>query len=313
MRYRKLGRTGLEVGVVGVGGSGAMGVYGDVTPEGFSQMLSRATELGFNLLDTAPAYGDSEAVFGYHLKDHRADWIVCTKVGHCGPPDGSKRDIDPHAILADFPGSLQRLNTDHVDILLIHSLEQYGAQSLAAERLLMRGGLVDQMRKLQAEGRVRFIGVSGHVPELVHAAATGQFDVILTYNSFNLLVQEADAQLFDTARQGNLGVLLGGPLYQGMLAGNMDQLIERKARFFEQSDPAYYRTDQLVERVKRLLAHHHNDGRALRQSAIRYSLSHPAVSVLLSAMNRTNQVEENAATVDLPPLTDSEITALLAV
>ena len=276
-------------------------------------MLGRATELGVNFLDTAPAYGDSESVFGYHLKEHRADWIVCTKVGFCGAGDGRTRDIDIQAILADFPRSLQRLNTDYVDILLIHSIEQYGNGGQAAEQLLKRDGLVDQIRKLQADGGVRFIGVSGHVPELIHAAATDQFDVILTYNSFNLLVQEADDQLFELTQQKNLGVLVGGPLYQGLLAGKMEFLLERKARFFEQSDPVYYRTDELVGRIKRLLAHFGHDGTALRQAAIRYCLSHPAVSVLLSAMIRTEQVEENAATVDLPPLTDIEINALLAV
>ena len=69
MEYRVLGRTGLKVSQVGMGGIGAMGKYGPVTPGQFAMTMARASELGMNFLDTAPAYGDSEVVLGHYLKD----------------------------------------------------------------------------------------------------------------------------------------------------------------------------------------------------------------------------------------------------
>jgi len=313
MQYRTLGRTGLLVSEISFGGVGAMGKYGPVTPEAFDEVMSRACELGVNLLDTAPAYGQSQRVFGYHLAHNRDKWLICTKVGLCGPGNGSARGPDATAIMESFPRTLAELRADHVDILLIHSIEQYGHGAAAVEKVLGRGGLVDRMRALQREGRVRFIGVSGHVPELCHAVRTGEFDVALTYNSFNLLVQGAERELFPAARGQNVGILLGGALYQGLLAGLTDFLVERKRSFFEKCDPAFYDTQRLVARAERLLAYFNGDGKALRHAAIRFSLSDPAVSALLSAMYRTEQVEENCAASDLPRLTASEIEALLAV
>src|SRR3972149_3718695 len=107
MRYRVLGKTGVKVSEIGMGGVSAMGKYGPVGSKGcdsktaetkkfkgmliynveyesFERMMSRAEELGINFIDTAPSYGDSEKVFGRFLKNHRDKWIVCTKVGTCG-------------------------------------------------------------------------------------------------------------------------------------------------------------------------------------------------------------------------------------
>ena len=313
MQYRRLGRTGLSVCEIAFGGTGAMGKYGAVTPETFDGVMTRASELGVNLLDTAPSYGESQRVFGHHLARHRDKWIVCTKVGKCGPGDGTVFEPNVSEIMSRVPRTLEELRTEYVDILLVHSIEQYGRGPAASEKILERGGLIDAMRALQREGRVRFIGVSGHVGELVHAVRTGEFDVALTYNSFNLLVQKAQAELFPAAREHDVGILLGGALYQGLLAGLADFLVPRKGSFFETSDPAYYRTQDLVDRARRLLEHFDGDGRRLREAALRFSLSDPAVSAILSAMFKIEHVEENSAAGDGELLSREQTDALLAI
>lgn len=313
MQYRRLGRTNLEVSEIAFGGTGAMGKYGSVTAEAFDQVMTRALERGINLLDTAPSYGESQRVFGHHLSRHRDRWIICTKVGECGPGDGTVREADADAVMGSFPRTLEELQTEYVDILLVHSIEQYGRGPAAAEKILRRGGIVEAMRALQREGRVRFIGVSGHVDELVHAVRTAQFDVALTYNSFNLLVQEAQIELFPAAKENDVGILLGGALYQGLLAGLADFLVPRKESFFEKLDPAYSHTEELVSRAQRLLSHFNGDGRALRQTAIRFSLSDPAVSAILSAMFKLEHVEENCAASDARFLSRQQIDALLTI
>lgn len=127
MRYRILGRTGLKVSEIGMGGIGAMGKYGAITADEFACTMARAEELGMNFLDTAPSYGSSEAVFGRYLRSHRSRWIVCTKVGGCG--DGYTTDLSTPgrgAVRSQFYQSQQRLKVDYVDIALIHSIDQYG-------------------------------------------------------------------------------------------------------------------------------------------------------------------------------------------
>jgi len=98
-----------------------------------------------------------------------------------------------------------------------------------------------------------------------------------------------------------------------LLAGLTDFLVPRKESFFEKLDPAYYRTDELVARAERLLEHFGGDGRALRQAAIRFSLSDPAVSAILSAMFKIEHVEENCAASDGVLLSREQIGALPAI
>jgi len=76
VQYRRLGRTGLSVSEIAFGGTGAMGKYGPTTPGEFDRVMARASELGVNLLDTAPSYGKSQQVIGYHLAHNRNNWIV---------------------------------------------------------------------------------------------------------------------------------------------------------------------------------------------------------------------------------------------
>lgn len=107
MWYNVLGRTGLEVSRIGIGGIGTMGKYGSVSREEFAATMERASELRANFVDTAPAYSDSEAVFGYYLKDHRQNWTVCTKIDQCGDT------IATRFVLDQCEQSLRRLCVDY--------------------------------------------------------------------------------------------------------------------------------------------------------------------------------------------------------
>ena len=299
MEYRVLGRTGLKVSQVGMGGIGAMGKYGAVTPEQFAKTMARASELGMNFLDTAPAYGDSEVVFGHYLKDRRQDWIVCTKIGRCGDT------VATRAVVEQCEQSLSRLRVDYVDILLIHSIDQYGKGEQAIERV-HDNGMIEAMKGLRRDGKTRFIGVSGQLPELVPAVAGGEMDVALTYNSFNLLIREAEHSLLPLADEHKVGLVLGGPFYQGLLSGIAERVVVEKERWFESTDPGLHQTDELLERMEALLEMVSGDARALRRLALRFALSDPRISVVVSGMSRRHEVEENAAAVEAGPLSASE-------
>ena len=332
MNYRRLGRTGLRVSELGVGGLAASGKLGrvaadgtaaepdgepdkwyrnipmyDVAKDGFAQILARASELGVNFLDTAPSYGDSESVFGHYLADpgNRRHWIVCTKVGVCGSW-GSGETMPRQAVVDQCEQSLRRLRVDAVDILLIHSIDQYGKGEQAANNLLQPGGMVDTLRELKAAGKIRFFGASGQLPELVPAARTGAFDVILTYNTYNLLVADAFAELFPAARAMDLGVILGGAFYQGLLTGNRDFVVRNRDIWFEKEDPGHAHTEQMLARVRRLLEFVNGDGRALRSLATRFALTAPEVSTVVAGMKSVQELEENASACEQGPIADKE-------
>lgn len=303
MEYRKLGKTGLKVSPIGMGGIGAMGKYGPVSPEQFADTMARASQFGLNFLDTAPGYGESEAVFGHYLKDHRQDWTVCTKIGTCGDT------LATRFVVEQCDQSLARLRVDHLDLLLIHSIDQYGDGEGALGRV-RETGMLDAMKGLQREGKVSFIGVSGQLSALVPAVASGEFDVALTYNSYNLLIREAEEALLPLAEERNVGVVLGGAFYQGLLTGLGDRLVPEKGRWFEKEDPGLHQTDTLVKRVRALRKMVGGDARALTRLALRFALSDPRVSVVVSGMSRPEEVEENAAAVEAGPLSETERTQI---
>ncbi len=288
-----------------MGGVGAMGKYAPLTAQDFARTMSRAAERGMNFLDTAPRYGDSEAVFGHYLKDHRSEWIVCTKIGYCG--GGKKRQASAvEEIYQGFEQSLRRLQVDHVDLLLIHSIDQYGVAGEAIENVC-KAGMIDAMIRLREQGKVRHLGVSGQLRELIPAVCSGHFEVALTYNSYNLLIREAQDELFSAAAACGVGVILGGAFYQGLLAGMGERLAAEKHRWFERQDPGFHQTQQLLERVKALAALVGGNAEALRRMAIRFTLTEPRVSVVISGMQRPEEVDENASAAEAGALSADEM------
>ena len=115
-------------------------------------LLALARELGINLLDTAPAYGTSEARLG-QLLERRQDWVLCTKVGEEFENGASRFDFSAAHTRASIERSLQRLRTDHLDLVLIHSDGN-------DEAILHDGACVDMLRRCQREGLLRYIGMS---------------------------------------------------------------------------------------------------------------------------------------------------------
>jgi len=125
MRYRRLGRTGLDVSVIGVGTWQLGGEWGkEFTQREADTILGRARELGMNLVDTAECYGDhvSEELVGPAIARHRDDWVLATKFGHRYLGDGERRDEWSAAeVLAQLERSLRALGTDHIDVYQFHS------------------------------------------------------------------------------------------------------------------------------------------------------------------------------------------------
>ncbi|RMF19908.1 MAG: aldo/keto reductase [Gammaproteobacteria bacterium] len=160
MKRRQLGQTGLSVSPIGLGTVKIGRDQGVKYPSGFTipdddavrNLLALARDLGINVVDTAPAYGTSETRLGQLLTSRR-DWVIVTKVGEEFEGGESRFDFTPEHVRFSVERSLKRLNTDWLDMVLIHS----DGQDLDA---LNRWGTLDALLELKAKGLIRAVGAS---------------------------------------------------------------------------------------------------------------------------------------------------------
>ena len=161
MQKRRLGKTNIEVSVVGLGtvkfgrnqGVKYPEAYTLPTDQEIESLLAKAKELGVNLLDTAPAYGLSEERLGKILQCKRHDWIISTKVGEEFVNGESHFDFSPQAIQESVERSLKRLRTDYLDVVLVHSNGD-------DQRLIEEDHVFTTLAALKKDGKIRAYGMS---------------------------------------------------------------------------------------------------------------------------------------------------------
>ena len=215
MDRRSLGRSGLDITPLGFG-TFKLGRNKDIkyperydlpSDEDASKLLNGVLDLGINLLDTAPAYGCSEERIGSLLSSRRSEYLLCTKVGEQWTQNGSTFDFTPEAIRASLEGSLQRLQVDQVDLLLVHSdggdVEHQGGEHLAA-----------MLQSLRDEGKTRLIGFSGKTLEGMKAAVNWSDVVMVEYNYEDQSMEDVIRMAYDVG----VGVLVK----KGLGSGHLD-------------------------------------------------------------------------------------------
>lgn len=217
---RQLGGTDLVVSALGLG-TVKLGRNEQVKyPNAFAlpddkavrELLALAQDLGINLLDTAPAYGSSEARLG-QLMARRQDWLLCTKVGEEFENGASRFDFSAAHTRFSIERSLQRLRTDVLDLVLIHSDGN-------DEDILRDGACVDMLRRCQREGLIRHIGMSTKTIA-GGILAVEQLDVVmLTWN-----LQQRDEAVLQAAVRLGKGVLVKKGLMSGHVQGSSADLM----------------------------------------------------------------------------------------
>jgi len=220
---RPLGKTGIEVSALGLGTVKLGRDQGVKYPCDFSipddssarELLSQARGLGINLIDTAPAYGSSEERLGVLLKGQREDWIICSKVGEEFDKGQSHFDFTAEHTRYSVQRSLQRLATDRIDIVLVHS---DGNDMAIIEQL----GTLQVLAELKKEGLIRAFGVSSKTVEGGLAAAAASDVVMLTYN----LDQKEEQPVLDACARLNTGALIKKALASGHLADNYSDPVQ---------------------------------------------------------------------------------------
>jgi aryl-alcohol dehydrogenase-like predicted oxidoreductase len=300
MHYRTLGRTGLNVSEVGfgawaIGGNEFGNSYGSTDDNESVKAVRKAYTLGCNFFDTADVYGygRSETLLGQALKDVRDKVYIATKVGGDFYGEFPKPNFSPTYIEFACEQSLQRLQTDYIDLYQLHN------PTLGQ---IKDGKIFEVMEKLKTEGKIRFYGVSIHEPqEGIAAINLGTPDTIQVV--YNIFLQKPAAELFPLALEKNVGVIAREPLANGFLTGKYT-----KDAQFEEGDIRSYWPQQMIEaRVEianALKQYFENGQRTLTQAAIKFSLSEKAVSVSIPGAKTEQHIEENMRASECPLETD---------
>ncbi len=212
MLYRDLGRTGLRVSALSLGGAAFGQQYGPVSVAEAADTVRAALDAGVNLVDTSAYYGTgtSETILGEVLAGGLRDKIILgTKAGRL---DRDRFDFTPAGMRACLEGSLKRLRTDRVDYLLAHDIE------FADDPERVFSDTADVLHKLKAEGKTRFVGMSCYpLPLLRTAIERCDLDVVVSYAHFTLQNTRLLAELLPAAGQHGVGVLNASPLSLGLL------------------------------------------------------------------------------------------------
>jgi aryl-alcohol dehydrogenase-like predicted oxidoreductase len=221
---KPLGTTGMKVSALGLGTVKLGRNDGVKYPTNFSipddkaatALLDQASELGINLIDTAPAYGNSEQRLGPLLRGQRDRWLICSKVGEEFDNGQSRFDFTPEHTAFSVERSLKRLNTDVIDIVLVHS-------DGADLRIIDELGTLSALKDLKRRGLIRAYGMSTKTVQGGLAAIEAGCDVVmLTYN----LVEREESAVLDACAKNNAGALIKKAFASGHLATSVTDPVQ---------------------------------------------------------------------------------------
>ena len=256
--------------------------------------IEAALDLGVNFIDTSDAYGAgySETLLGKALKGKRDRVILATKGGNTmvGPNRG-KRNFSPDYIARVMDESLQRLQTDYVDLYQLHN---------PTVDVIEQGEVWAVLERAKQAGKIRHYGVSiNTMDEGIAAVNGGRSDTIQV--EYSLLAQEPADELLPLAQRANVAVIARIPLRRGVLTGKLTAADEARfqgedvrARSFK--GEAFRKELAKAEQLSFLV---HNQVKTLTQAAIAFCLAHPAVSVVIPGARNAAQMRENATGADV--------------
>jgi aryl-alcohol dehydrogenase-like predicted oxidoreductase len=277
---RELGITGIQVSEVGFGAwqLGSSEAWGPMSDNEAVSLVHRALDLGCNLFDTAPNYAatNSERLLGKSLAGRRNNAVLVSKFGH--RPDGGA-DFSEEWMWQSLHGSLNRLQTDCIDVLLLHSPP--------AECHNGSHPIWDATRKAQAQGKIRFYGASVDFADAMHTILDTSDAQVLEI-LFNILQQDT-RRAFQSVREKQAGILTKVPLDSGWLSGKYrgdSRFTGVRTRWTEEQ---IRQRAALVDELNWLT----RDGTPLTQKAIGYLLSYPEVTSVIPGSRSLEQLEIN--------------------
>jgi L-galactose dehydrogenase len=264
MKYRVLGKTRLRVSEVGFGCAPLGNQYGDIDDNEGIRAIHAAIDEGINLFDTSTYYGKglSETRLGKALIGKRDQVVLATKGGRFDVPLETGFDFSYKGILQMCEASLKRLQTDVIDVYELHDIEFGDKQQVVNEA-------IPALQKLKADGKVRFIGVTGFpLPLLRNMVETQDLDVTLSYSHYNLINQTLNDELVPSVKAKGLGLINGSVTNMGLLTDQGPQ-------------PWHPAPAEAKAVAAEAAAYCRKQGASLAQLAIQFALQNPYVDVTL--------------------------------
>ena len=287
---RTLGRTGAEVTVLGFG---AMELRGP--PRGpaiddaqAGRLLNELLDAGINLIDTSVDYGRSEELIGRSVSGRRDEYFLASK---CGCPLSLAPDATPPYahdysaanVRADVEQSLRRLQTDRLDLVQVHMSPTRDEME--------QGGTLEELVRLRDEGKLRFIGMSGILPNLPDHIEMGVFDVFqIPYSA----LQRDHEDLLSRAADTGAGVLVRGGAARGTAAEDKDWSVQ----------PIGLREEAARDRWEAADLDPLLDGMSRHEFILRFTLSHPALSSTIVGTSNPDHLRSNIEIAQRGPLPD---------
>ena len=291
MKHRKLGKSALEVSVVGLGCNN-FGYLASMDVASSRRVIDKAIEVGINFFDTSDSYGSSEEIMGEVLGERRKKIVLATKVGAKQNADGEKPGVSRAYILAEVEESLRRLRTDWIDLYQIH----YPDPKTPIEESLRA------MDDLVKQGKVRYIGCSNFsAAQLDEAqkvsAGKNLAAFVSSQDEYSLLVRTIERERLPAIERYGMSELPYFPLASGLLTGKYKQAAaapEGTRLAQKQALAERFQTAANVEKVARLDQFAARRGHTLLELAFSWLVARPVVASVIAGATKPEQIENNA-------------------
>jgi aryl-alcohol dehydrogenase-like predicted oxidoreductase len=287
---RTLGRTGADVTILGYG---AMELRGgprgpEIGDEDAGRLLNAVLDRGISLIDTSPDYGGSEELIGRHIGHRRDEFFLASKCGclielPTDVPPPYPHDYSPANVRADVEQSLRRLRTDRLDLVQVHMSP--------SKATLEENHTVETLKALQDQGKIRFIGMSGILPNLPEHIVMNVFDVFqIPYSA----VQRDHEDLINQAAASKAGTLIRGGAARGAASA------EKNWRTGPLSQPSGLgQRNWAASGIEDLIE---GAGLTNMEFMLRFTLSHPGLSTTIVGTANPAHLAANIATAERGPL-----------
>src|SRR5580692_1080814 len=287
---RALGRTGADVTILGYGAMELRGLPRgpEISDEDAGRLLNAVLDDGINLIDTSPDYGRSEELIGTYLGHRRDDFFLASKCGclieipaDAAPP--YPHDYSQRNVRADVEQSLRRLRTDRLDLVQVHMSP--------SKATLDENRTVEVLKELRAEGKVRFIGMSGILPDLPDHIAMNVFDAFqIPYSA----VQRDHEDLVTEAAGKGAGTLIRGGAARGAASDEKNWTVGPLTQ-----DPGVGQRNWETSGVEDLIS---QAGIGKQEFILRFTLSHPGLSTTIVGTANPAHLASNIAVAEKGPL-----------
>ncbi len=290
MQYRALGGTGIKVSPYALGGLSFVTQMGNTESDSV-RIIHKALDAGINLIDTADGYGDSEDIVGRALQGRRDTVVLATKFSRPMGDDPNQQGASRRWIMTAVDNSLRRLQTDHIDLYQVHRPDP---ETDIEETL---SALTDLVRS----GKIRAFGTSTlPASNMVEAQWVSQRRGLERFRTeqptYSMLNRGIEREVLPVAQQYGMGILVWGPLAQGMLTGRVRRGQDNDT--VRGKSLASFRDERRLDAVERLVPVAADAGLSMPHMAMAFAIAHPGVTTALLGARTMDQLDDLLAGVD---------------